>query len=548
MNVLLIDPDADARAIIDDTIRDQLDEFNPDVRVARHFQGAQKVLSSTSFDVIVTNIQLPPDEHEYKGEPNQLGLDLAKQLNEQASAPTVVVMIPPGTPEGWLSEINRLTTTRPVEQHGDYPSEVAATIQTLYSSLDHRGTETARDPTGFVKISIDQQNQECMLSIWTEHSTPSDRRDEPFTYPAQSIELISDLSEILAGLEGDNWFKQFRSIGKTVRNFIQNDPRVFALMETLKTKVGGYENVRFVFEIDASSHSLPFESVLQWADPDVDDPFMMLVSPVYRSIYTAGGGNISDLRPHPFSQIQWGGHLVNCLVIDATVSGVVEDLRRSDGRAVELPKMPSGRQECENLVSSLKALRTNGAHIGEVDLISHRSRRANRGSVSSANDSSDAPIEFIDQLEKVLSERDWDMVHFCGHAMYEEGVGSYVFVPSNKDGRPVIKHIGIKTFAKLLDRTGFVYLSSCQSTERGFVYELASKQVPAIVGYRWEIDDGQAARFATSFYDALFKEPTRPCLESAFQSAQFQLHEQAPRDRHWGTPMLVVQNVSQGYA
>ena len=128
------------------------------------------------------------------------------------------------------------------------------------------------------------------------------------------------------------------------------------------------------------------------------------------------------------------------------------------------------------------------------------------------------------------------MVHFAGHSFWDEKTGSaIIFLPGETNPQVV----GIEPLAVLLRsaRTRLVYLSSCKSSGCGV--ELARKQIPAIVGYRWNVDDELSAEHAKVFYKNLFEYPDS--LEIALLRTRVQMHKDHRDNPIWASSILIKQ-------
>ena len=73
------------------------------------------------------------------------------------------------------------------------------------------------------------------------------------------------------------------------------------------------------------------------------------------------------------------------------------------------------------------------------------------------------------------------------------------------------------------------------------MFQLARKNIPAVLGFRWEIDDKKAHEFAIKFYEHLFGD--NKLLEYAFLEARKDMYFEYPHDRIWASPMLVMMKV-----
>ncbi|NIO06181.1 MAG: hypothetical protein GTN74_16725 [Proteobacteria bacterium] len=87
-------------------------------------------------------------------------------------------------------------------------------------------------------------------------------------------------------------------------------------------------------------------------------------------------------------------------------------------------------------------------------------------------------------------------------------------------------------------------MSSCRSSEEDFVFALASQNIPAIVGFRWDIEDKLAEEYTRFFYDHLVG--GNKSLEYAFLESRKRMHEAHKKNKIWAAPMLVMQLKASG--
>jgi CHAT domain-containing protein len=188
---------------------------------------------------------------------------------------------------------------------------------------------------------------------------------------------------------------------------------------------------------------------------------------------------------------------INCLVIKADVHGWEKE------SGIELEKSANISKEADQLTARLKELERNHV-IGECRSIPENGTECTREEVE----------------ETLKCGKQWHLVHYAGHSHSTAEDNGYVFFSRSDRPDPV----DIRLFAQWLRqaKTRFVYLSSCQSSKLRFVHELAQKAVPAVIGYRWDIDDDKAAEHADIFYDHLFREQS---LEYAFLKTRQQASE-----------------------
>jgi CHAT domain-containing protein len=132
------------------------------------------------------------------------------------------------------------------------------------------------------------------------------------------------------------------------------------------------------------------------------------------------------------------------------------------------------------------------------------------------------------------------MVHYAGHSYFDPSTkeGS-VFFPGAGRRIDIVRADKFSAWLRSAD-VRFIFLSSCHSSEAGFVFEMARTQIPAIVGFRWDIEDDKAVEYTKMFYRALFGGDDR-CLEHAFLKARKGIYENNQLNPIWAAPVLVIQ-------
>ena len=268
-------------------------------------------------------------------------------------------------------------------------------------------------------------------------------------------------------------------------------------------QAGGESHARVRFVVKPDLHCLALEAVLC---PGARDRYWMLSAPVYRRLLVN--------EPSTGGYLFEGGQRIDCLIIDATTSGLVQDLGRF------FPKTDNVSKECDSVQRQLEQSKSR-FNIGEVRLL-----RARQG---------DPPL--AQQVKAALESQDWGIVHYGGHSHYDDKNDTgYVFFPGSMEGS--IEKVDSKRFSDWLRRVTFTYFSSCDSGAGPFVFGLASRRVSNILGFRWEIDDTFAFEYALEFYRTLFESRS---LEGAFLKARQQMYERHPDDRIWASPILIKQ-------
>lgn len=307
-----------------------------------------------------------------------------------------------------------------------------------------------------------------------------------------------------------DWKIFLNDIGEVLlREILLKNPEVLDYYTRLSGEVGGCENFRIRFITGEETYPLNLEAILVPSYQDNED-FWMLKAPVCRRL------NVGDLRMYPLFENPNQKEMlqeINCLVIKADVHGWEKKSK------IELNQLENISVEARQLGERLSELEANHT-IGTFMSIPKGNTECTREAVEAT----------------LKSGKEWHLVHYAGHSHYTADDKGYVFF--SKEGRP--DPVDIQDFAQWLRqaKTRFVYLSSCESSKLKFVHELAKKWVPAVIGYRWDIDDDKAAEQANIFYDHLFREQS---LEYAFLKTRQQVSQECPEHIIWAAPVLVMQ-------
>jgi hypothetical protein len=100
--------------------------------------------------------------------------------------------------------------------------------------------------------------------------------------------------------------------------------------------------------------------------------------------------------------------------------------------------------------------------------------------------------------------------------------------------------VKLAEFAKWLRRSCLLYLTSCRYSADSVVLQLmeCENSIPAILGFRWDLDDEHAVHHAEAFYEEL---TSSGILEDAFVKARNALFCRHETNRIWASPVLVLQ-------
>jgi hypothetical protein len=227
---------------------------------------------------------------------------------------------------------------------------------------------------------------------------------------------------------------------------------------------------------------------------------------------------------------------INCLVVEADASGMVSDLN------VQVGPIPGVREEARELIDYLGKQTT--VCIGKIGRI-----WCEGGNVyKSVSVSGELPTEgevckgsFRQAMSDMLTAGEpWHLVHHAGHSHYD-AVNDYGYVLLPGESRDVVHeldYVGATEFAKWLSRTRFVYMSSCLGSSQDFVFNLCMHGVPALAGFRWNIDDEMAKRHSQTFYEELFR---RRSIEEALFWTWNRMYGRHRANRVWASSQLVMQ-------
>ena len=145
---------------------------------------------------------------------------------------------------------------------------------------------------------------------------------------------------------------------------------------------------------------------------------------------------------------------------------------------------------------------------------------------------------------QTLLTEPWDVIHFAGHAYNSPTVDqngapaspqhACLFV--GKPGYP--EAVEMNTIApSLRETTSLLYLSGCKTANAGFAVAAAQYGVPAVLGFRWRVQDKPAEQHARLFYHQLFREKA---IDKAFRSTRRGMRLLNRKDNAWASGMLVM--------
>ncbi len=324
----------------------------------------------------------------------------------------------------------------------------------------------------------------------------------------------------LAPRDSETWYGFFKQLGTALSVGLCETTKFGAELERGLKLAGGIEHARISFSLgNADRAHFPIALEALFPPPQYAEVPWMVRAPLYRTLGT--GPALS--RPL-FGR---GVAPLNILLVGADAHGYVNQLTDDRGNVVHLRPLNKVDRECVGLQRQFEWQK--GRHlVRQVEYV----KPEQEGCVTRRR-----------LFETLEAPQGWSIVHFAGHSMAKEDGAKesrgYLFIGGPE--RP--EAIDIDQISTLLRRTTLVYLSSCESLSPAFAIELA-RHVPAVIGFRWPVDDWFAALHAHLFYRFLFRERN---VETAFFKTRQAIHRRyTTRERVWASSMLVFGRADTG--
>jgi CHAT domain len=530
MNILICHPQSDFRARLSSYLQDAFQRQRLHIDETTDEASAMAKVGNRKeheYDFLIASLDLAPNPALPVDQAHR-GLAIVKKVNESGAKTQCLVLIP-----------------------GDVRPEVAALFASLSCLLVTERMEMLEDIILAIRSTLSKSKvrQRLFLKLVQDPNSSNwnfwldggsfgfpERRG---AFPIQP-DLLEDLvarSKAIPTAEPD-WLTELGRIGKNLyAQFFDQENNFSKLFRSAVKNAGGIDSVRFSFDIRRDCYSLAIEALVPYdvpgegtvrnskkSTPASKLPFWMLKAPIYRSFSPHNQSCTLGEQPRPYL-FNRGNEPINCLIIQADAAGEarIPGIRKRKG----FNPLLNVSEGCEKLEAKLLANKKRW-QIGEVERIAPGR----------------SPKTFKQRLFKLLATRKWHLVHFCGHSYYRPGVGSkqgkgYLLLP----GKP-IEALDASEFAHRLANTQFLFLSSCKSSEEAFAFEMARNFVPAVLGFRWSVDDRSVPHFMDSFYDHLFLSRS---IESAFVVARKQVRRHlGVQNQLWAAPMLVLMHPDEG--
>ncbi len=378
---------------------------------------------------------------------------------------------------------------------------------------------------GLVEITMDIDSEFWGYRIVGKNDKKSWEDQGIITIKTKTLtQLLKDSCKVetkICSKDNQDWVKALEKIGETMFDEVfTNNPEFSRDFYRLDGIMEERRHIRFCFKFKKSIHSVHLEAIFdkeekQWPH------YLVLISPVYRTLC---------LSCVPYQEVfdrQDRKRKINCLLIKSDVEAFYPGLN------MRFKKLQYVSEEVKQIYDLMIANKDQ-FNIGKIKVLD----------LESDQDGSEdwKPVkkkDFVKRVRQTLEEETWHIVHYAGHSEYFEDRGYIIFPRTEREDLPV----GFGVFSSWLRtaQTQLLFMSSCRSSAANIVFELARNRIPAILGFRWNLSDRMALKYATIFYHHLVAEG-RP-LEKAFQHTTRHMYDLNKSDPIWASPLLVRQGV-----
>jgi CHAT domain len=397
-----------------------------------------------------------------------------------------------------------------------------------------RDRPNALEPTwDVVEIEVKRTSVKCFIGsrdgrmvVWGEAST-------------NYYSAVQVLSHRYANADlNQGWARRMHDAGSLLFRDLIISTIGPGLFSHLEQAAGGLENLAFRFRVDDPTlYSVPFEAAVRLSGQPIsgteDDfnqsPFVLVNAPITRRMkgvsLRTGGRELAVPKPARvlFIRSQVGENPAGTTASDTVA---VPETDQAAGRT-RIKQMEFRR--LENIDRELQTLRE--LQDANPDILSLQELDLSR-------ERDPAGAETV--LMRKLTSCHFDVVHFAGHSLTTKSSLTLLVLPGEHPG--AAEGVAVQTFADGAAATGarLVYLSSCQGSSANTVASLGQRNVPCVLGFRWDVDDERAADFAKFFYTELFNRKT---ICGAFRAACRGVYQpqQIEASPIWASPILASQ-------
>jgi CHAT domain-containing protein len=148
----------------------------------------------------------------------------------------------------------------------------------------------------------------------------------------------------------------------------------------------------------------------------------------------------------------------------------------------------------------------------------------------------------IKQIETAFDGALFDVIHFAGHSVRSDTTNDVFLALPGLQKRSAIAY-NAEDFARRAAEANarLVILSSCEGASCRALSRMAASGIPAVAGFRWKVDDRDAALFTPALHKALRTgEHPVPVVE-AFHEALRAVKVPAQERLTWFSPVLMLQ-------
>jgi hypothetical protein len=510
--ILIVHPDADMLDLMDTAIRDKFPDLNTvGVRNLARAKDQCRAEACDPFSLVIVNSSIAVDTKTPRNDAENQGIELLQSLPSVGHADVPTILIAPSVTNELLASVQQLRNCSLLLMDHSAGFEEAL-LSAIARSL---GTLQEQEPAQVkvvVSLNLEKQTFEYeMKGVGFTYSTPR----APLQVDALGFKRLLNRSR-RAGDNPDDWEQELLEIGQDLGTLLlYGNPGFLRELHDAQAKAGGSERKSICFDIDRSVYPAALEALTEPGE----ERFWMLQVPMYRRL-TRLGQSALDRTVLFHKRAPRGPEPFSALIIESPASGPVENLTDKQGKRLFLKPLENVKEECDAVEAALSKRASPLRRIRPEDVPEGSS--------------------FKTYVRDVLKEGNWDLVHYAGHSYYDESSSKgYLLLPG-----PFVEELEVELFNTYLDhaRTRFVYLSGCQSSETGFVFEFARLQIPGVLGFRWPIHDQAALDFAKHFYENLFSKSAAPCLERAFTATRCAIREIHKQDKIWAAAMLILQD------
>lgn len=479
--------------------------------------------SPQQYDLMITSLDIPKDSESPRDPEAQRGISLIKSLRRNRIG-IPCVLLTDYRDEKVDAVIGKYGPAKAVVTGvGNWESDLIVQCLALLlekAEEDKQPDKPSEEVTKDTRATREENRGIVEIRLWTDRDRArcgEYRIDgklkinvQPLSVDRRKLNDLRNRSDNITFIP--NWEKELHGIGYELWDqFSRGGSNFEADMTEAINRCGGKENIRICFVLDKEFNPVVVEALL-----DRRDNYYMLCCPIFRTLPV----DVYESTPL-FTDSETRDRPTNCLIIEADTSGTVWLENADDGdKELRLERLANVAIEGSGIRNYLSKKKRD-SEIGEIKRLSKPSKRQ----------------PYFDKIKDVLNQGTWHLVHFAGHSYYDRTTDKgYIFVP----GRTKPVAVPAEEFARRLRQAGtrFLYLSSCESGGANFVYELAKKQVPSVLGFRWDIDDQDAAEHALLFYENLFD--GEKSLEYAFLKTRQQMYTSHKDHRIWCAAVLVI--------